>query len=422
MKKLSTESTKDIKEKKELWPLPEGWVWSTLAETCEIVLGQSPASSTYNVDGEGLPFFQGKAEFGDLYPTVEKWCSSPKKIAEKNDILISVRAPVGPTNISKERSCIGRGLAALRPKDGIPNKFLLYYLRYIEKEWDSKATGTTFKAITGDVLRNQEIPLPPIREQERIVARLEELLTDLDAGVSALERVRAGVGRYKAAVLIAAYEGRLFGDNGIGDGESPEGWCWRRIGDNCFVTKLAGFEFTKYVKYIDDGEIPVIRAQNITKHGFQAGNYIYVKRGVFEHLSRSRLRGGEILMAFVGSVGNVGIAPFGEELFLGPNVALIRVDEKMILNKYLYYYLMSTSGKSSVLKFSKSTTQSSISMANIRDVVFPLPPLEEQRRIVAEVECRLESVRAVEAAVEIGLKRAARLRRAVLKAAFMGRI
>src|SRR5687768_4537224 len=107
--------------------LPEGWMLCRLDEVSEIILGQSPSSDTYNTDGKGLPFYQGKAEFGDLYPTTVKWCSKPKKIAEAGDILISVRAPVGPTNLAREKSAIGRGLAALRPQNGMPSKYLLYY-------------------------------------------------------------------------------------------------------------------------------------------------------------------------------------------------------------------------------------------------------------------------------------------------------
>ena len=76
--------------------LPDDWTWTTLGQACDIVLGQSPSSDTYNEDGKGLPFYQGKTEFGDLYPTPRKWCSSPKKIAEKNDILITVRASGWP--------------------------------------------------------------------------------------------------------------------------------------------------------------------------------------------------------------------------------------------------------------------------------------------------------------------------------------
>jgi type I restriction enzyme S subunit len=188
------------------WTLPDGWVWTTIGEAFEVILGQSPPSSSYNTDGTGLPFYQGKAEFGDVYPTPVKWCSEPKKIAEAGDILISVRAPVGPTNLCREKSCIGRGLSAIRPRAGMPN---LYFLWGIEQDWQSKATGTTFSAISGKVLREQEVPLAPLPEQRRIVAEIETQFTRLDAGVAALEQVQANLRRYKASALKAACEGRL---------------------------------------------------------------------------------------------------------------------------------------------------------------------------------------------------------------------
>ena len=97
--------------------LPTNWSWVKLGDVCEIVMGQSPPSSTYNKEKKGLPFFQGKAEFSELYPEVRKWCSKPKKLAEPLDILVSVRAPVGSTNIVNQKCCIGRGLAALRYPD-----------------------------------------------------------------------------------------------------------------------------------------------------------------------------------------------------------------------------------------------------------------------------------------------------------------
>lgn len=189
--------------------LPPGWVWTTLGEACEIVMGQSPPSSTYNIDGVGLPFYQGKAEFGDLYPTPVKWCSKPGKIAELGDVLISVRAPVGPTNLCQEKSCIGRGLAAVRPQSGMPSRYFLYALRHFEQKLAEKATGTTFAAISGKVLRDQKVPLAPLPEQYRIVAKVEELLTELDAGIAALKQAQANLRRYKAAVLSAACQGRL---------------------------------------------------------------------------------------------------------------------------------------------------------------------------------------------------------------------
>src|SRR3989304_4718599 len=117
-------------------------------------MGQSPPSSTYNEDGKGLPFFQGKTEFTDLYPEVRKWCSSPNKTARKNDILLSVRAPVGPTNLAPSDCCIGRGLAALSPQKGVSNRYVLYAIRALENELAKLGTGTTFEAVSGKTVRD----------------------------------------------------------------------------------------------------------------------------------------------------------------------------------------------------------------------------------------------------------------------------
>jgi type I restriction enzyme, S subunit len=189
--------------------LPAGWEVSALSEVATVIQGQSPPGSTYNIDDKGLPFFQGKAEFTDLSPVASKWCTEPNKIAEPGDVLISVRAPVGPTNLANVTCCIGRGLAAIRPAGGIPTKFLLYYLRYSESDLAGKGIGTTFSAITGDDLREHRVVVPPLAEQSRIVATIETQLTRLDAAVAALERVRANLKRYRASVLKAAVEGRL---------------------------------------------------------------------------------------------------------------------------------------------------------------------------------------------------------------------
>lgn len=183
------------------------WQYRKLEDICEIIMGQSPPSDRYNSEKKGLPFYQGKAEFGDVYPTPRKWCSKPLKLAEKNDILISVRAPVGPTNICNETSCIGRGLAAIRyfVKDG--HKFIFYYLRSIESEIANIGTGSTFSAISKSQISNLKIPLPPFPEQHRIVAKIEELFTRLDAGVEALKKIKAQLKRYRQSVLKYAFEG-----------------------------------------------------------------------------------------------------------------------------------------------------------------------------------------------------------------------
>jgi type I restriction enzyme S subunit len=189
--------------------LPKRWVWTTLEEISEIILGQSPPSSTYNTDGKGLPFYQGKLEFGKLYPTPRKWCTAPKKIAEKGDVFISIRAPVGPTNLCPEKSAVGRGLAAIRGLPGIQPFFILYLLRRFENEIASRGTGTTFKAITGNQLKSFQIPLPPLVEQEYIISELERCFSIADEVKATIASELTRVERLRQSILKQAFSGKL---------------------------------------------------------------------------------------------------------------------------------------------------------------------------------------------------------------------
>lgn len=147
-----------------------------LEEICAINMGQSPDSSTYNEDGNGLPFFQGNADFGEIYPAVRMWCSEPTKIAREKDILISVRAPIGALNIANCECCISRGLAALTVNEDIcAQEYLWHALSGKVDELNSKGTGSTFKAINKKTLSETEIPLPPIDEQRKIAAILDKV-------------------------------------------------------------------------------------------------------------------------------------------------------------------------------------------------------------------------------------------------------
>ena len=147
-----------------------------LEEICAINMGQSPDSSTYNEDGNGLPFFQGNADFGEIYPAVRMWCSEPTKIAREKDILISVRAPIGALNIANCECCISRGLAALTVNEDIcSQEYLWHALSGKVDELNSKGTGSTFKAINKKTLSETEIPLPPIDEQRKIAAILDKV-------------------------------------------------------------------------------------------------------------------------------------------------------------------------------------------------------------------------------------------------------
>jgi len=160
-----------------------------LNEVADVIMGQSPSSQTYNFSGQGLPFYQGKTEFGEVYPTAVKWCSEPKKIALPEDILISVRAPVGPTNLSREKCCIGRGLAAIRTRaDKVDRDYIWYFLRASEKKLVEKGQGSTFEAINSADLNFLGIPEISLEDQRRIAARLRAHLTEVEKARKAAER------------------------------------------------------------------------------------------------------------------------------------------------------------------------------------------------------------------------------------------
>jgi type I restriction enzyme S subunit len=189
--------------------LPYGWEIKRLDEIAEVVMGQSPPGSSYNEHGEGRPFFQGKTEFGEVHPTVKKYTTAGTKFAKAGDILMSVRAPVGPTNIADIDCVIGRGLAAIRAKSVVSQSYLRWSLKHLEIDIQSKGTGTTFDAITGETLRSTLIALPPLAEQQEIVDILEDHLSRLDETLRMVEAIEKKSVAMRRSLLHAAFTGQL---------------------------------------------------------------------------------------------------------------------------------------------------------------------------------------------------------------------
>lgn len=166
-----------IKPEEIPFEIPDSWVWCRLGDVIDLIMGQSPDGSTYNKNGIGIPFYQGKMEFGVMFPKgIRVWCTKPTRISQPNDILISVRAPVGDVNISDKKYAIGRGLSVLRCiNNDLYYLYLFYFLDFFKRKWKSK--GSFFQAINRNNIELQYFPLPPISEQRRIVAEIEEQFT-----------------------------------------------------------------------------------------------------------------------------------------------------------------------------------------------------------------------------------------------------
>ena len=166
--------------------LPQGWAYCQLSNVLKITMGQSPRGDSLN-NKKGIEFHQGKICFSDKFLLDSGiYTNEPTKIAEPNSLLLCVRAPVGVVNITKNQICIGRGLCALTPFEGNAD-FYFYLLQTLQDSFDNQSTGTTFKAISGEIIRNENIILPPLAEQQRIVQKIEEIFSVLDNIQKALE-------------------------------------------------------------------------------------------------------------------------------------------------------------------------------------------------------------------------------------------
>jgi len=173
-------------------PNPD-WTDGSLSDIAEITMGQSPSGSSYNEEGRGTTFFQGRAEFGFRFPTVRLYTTEPKRMARKNDILMSVRAPVGDINVAHTDCCIGRGLATIHSKNN-HQSFVLYTMFSLKKRLDVfNSEGTVFGSINRNSLNDMPILIPSddtIEEFERIVAPMDAIIRNNYDEICRLQKIR----------------------------------------------------------------------------------------------------------------------------------------------------------------------------------------------------------------------------------------
>lgn len=374
---------------------------SKLKDCCTIIAGQSPESKYYNTDRIGLPFFQGKADFGDLYPKIRVYCSQPKKIAEKNDILLSVRAPVGPTNLAPCQVCIGRGLTAIRPSENLLTRYVLLFFRYFEAQLASKGTGTTFKAITQDVIKNLEIPVPPLSEQECIVSRIEELFSKLDAGVETLKTTKAQLAVYRQAVLKEAFEKV---PTRVSLGSISES----RLGKMLDKVKNVG-EPRQYLRNI-----------NVRWFGFDLFDLLEMRIGN-EEIEKYSISKGDLVICEGGEPGRCAVWQKDESIFY--QKALHRVRFLDGSNPRFYMYYLWYAAQTGQLKpFFTGTGIKHLTGQSLIKLPVPKTTPDMQNKTVSEIESRLSVCDSIEQTVDTALQQAESMRQSIMKQAFEGRL
>ena len=340
------------------------WPTKKLEEIAEVIMGQSPPSSSYNERGEGLPFFQGKAEFGEIYPTPIKYCSSPNRIAEANDILISVRAPVGNINIAREKSCIGRGLGALRARKNILNQmFLFYFMKKNENNWSRLSTGSTFSAIKGSILKNYKIPLPPLNIQKQIVERLDK--------IAEAQKLNDGLIQKSDELFQSLFYNEYEAKSNQWSSKKLEGVC-EKI-EQVQPKKIFEKEFS-YIDIASIDEERVIRAQitSVGKAPSRARKVVKTGDTIFSTV-RPYLKH----IAYIPGMLNNSIASTG--------FCVIRPNPDLADPLFINYIVESDHFVKKVLPFQRGANYPAVSDKNVYGIKVSLPPLKIQKQIAAKL-------------------------------------
>lgn len=306
---MKEKSSKVTFNRTELGKIPEDWNIAYLGDSklADLIMGQSPPSATYNKAEKGLPFLQGNAEFGDKYPKPALYCSEPIKIAEKGDILISVRAPVGDINIAETKLCIGRGLAAIRPKVNIlHNDFLYYHLRHNRSSFERLSAGSTFKAIRRNEFDLYNIPLPSLPEQYKIaeiLSTMDEAIEKVDQAIEKTERLKKGL---MQELLTKGIGHKEFKNTKIG--RIPKEWEVVRLSTIFNVIDGdRGKNYPNASELLEQGHCLFLNAKNVTSKGLRFEDNQFISREKDQKLRKGKLKRGDIVITTRGTVGNIGL-------------------------------------------------------------------------------------------------------------------
>jgi len=356
--------------------IPKGWRTADLADIADIVMGQSPASTSYNQSGEGLPFFQGKADFTKSYRTIVRyWTTAPTKLSEPGDVLLSVRAPVGDVALNDVKACIGRGLAAIRAKGNVSDQDFIFQLFLSLKDiFNTKAQGSTFTAINGPALRQIPVALPPLSEQRKIA----KILSAVDEEIQKTEEIIIAAEKLKKGTM------RQLFSHGINHtkfkktklGSIPESWEVVTLGD--IGTNTIGLTYSPKDVVQDDGTL-VFRSSNIKGNTIDYGDRVFVNKRIPTNLIT---KPGDILLCTRnGSRNLIGKNAYIDQKSAGHSFGAFMSVYRTKYSGFVFQLFQSEFFKKQVNQH-LSATINQITTGVLNTFLFALPPVDEQKKIV----------------------------------------
>jgi type I restriction enzyme S subunit len=442
--------------------MPKGWAIVKIGDVFDFIGGGTPSKKIERYWNGNISWASVKDVKGDcLHKTEDKITkeglkNSAANLAYPEDVILITRIIPGRTIISKITSAINQDLKIVKPKFKTSPEFIKLLFNFIERECIKLASGTTVLGISLNNLNEIFVPLPPIPEQQRIVAKIEEMFSSLDKGIESLKTAQQQLKVYRQSVLKWAFEGKLTrstlrqaqgtvtpvaaatelvepvaepveaiettdnnGELPKGDALSlPQGWKVVELKEVCEIKRGKSKHRPRNEPSLFGGKYPFIQTGDIRNAN---GGYIKKFSQTYSEigLQQSKLWAkGTLCITIAANIGETAILDL-DACFPDSVVGLI-CNEKLLLNKYTNYFFISH--KSKLEELAPATAQKNINVDILEKVKIPIPPISEQRAIVAEIESRLSVCDKIEESIEQSLRQSESLRQSILKKAFEGKL
>ena len=306
------------------------------------------------------------------------------------------------------------GVKVLKAKENVLPKFLFYLLHTIKIE--NKGYARHFQ-----LLEKENFLFPEdLETQHAIVSKIEELFSELDKGIAELKTAQQQLKTYRQSVLKSAFEGKLTNEN-VKNGELPDGWEWKTFSDVC--VRIGDIDH-KMPKKTENGKYPYLSTKDITNDfKLSFDNVKLISEEDYLMLSRKiKPEKGDIIFPRYGTIGKNVLVDTDKKFLISYSCAIIKPNTNLINEKYIYLFSLSPKVTDEIRKYVVETTQANIGIGSIKSFVFPLAPLEDQHRVVQEIESRLSVADKMEQSIQESLQKAEALRQSILKKAFCGEL
>jgi type I restriction enzyme S subunit len=405
--------------------IPKHWKSAKLGDVCAYSKGKMPKVLKEEKSKNcSIPYINIKAFEKGIF--AEYTDGEKCNLCNDDDLLIVWDGARCGLIGKAKKGAVGSTLMKILPKENIYKEYLYHFIS--SKFWtlNTKPRGVGIPHIEPSLLWNFELVLPPLPEQQAIVSKIEELLSELENGKQQLRTAQEQLKIYRQSLLKGAFEGKLTNKK-IKDGELPKGWKWVKI--EIFLSdKKKGMAtgpfgtMLKTSEHQPDG-VPVLGIENIGEGVFQMPNKIFVTNEKAIELKNFRVQENDIIISRSGTVGEICLLPKRmENSIISTNLIRVRLNQNIVFPKYFVYLFQGGKVRQQVFDLCKGSSRVFLNQTILNSLSFPYCSIEEQKLIVDELESKLTVCDKIEETISQSLLQAETLRQSILKRAFEGRL